>query len=130
MQPAKPIKGFVKVRAESVKAQVSGKEKGETLDGGFGPGGPGGRGPGNFMAPGFIAKLDKDKNGELSRTEFVSGFQEWFKGWDKEKSGFLTEEQLRAGLNEMFRPPPGSGPGGPGGTVIVPLGGRPGGNAQ
>ncbi len=131
MQPAKPIKGFVTARAESVKAQLSGNEKGETLDAGFGPGRPGGRGgfgPGNFMAPGFLGKLDQNKNGELSRTEFVSGFQEWFKNWDKEKSGFLTEEQLRSGLNETFQPP--GGPGGPGAPVSVPFGGRPGGNPQ
>ncbi len=127
MQPARPIKGFVAVRAESVKEQLSGKATGETVDGGFGPGGGGGRpggrggpggpggggfGPGNFLAPGFIAKLDADKNGSLSREEFKAGFVQWFKSWDKESSGSLTEDQLRAGLNETFRPP-GDGPGGP-----------------
>ena len=129
MQPAKPIKGFVKVRTQSVIDQLSGKEQGKTVDGGFGPRGgrgPGGFGPGNFMAPGFLAKLDKDSNNELSRDEFVQGFQQWFTDWDKEKSGSLTEEQLREGLNVTFAPPAG-GPGGlrGGGPVVVPLGTNP-----
>src|SRR5256885_10053575 len=58
---------------------------------------------GNFIAGGFLAQLDADKNGSLSRDEFVRGFEQWFKSWDKEKSGVLTEEQLRAGLNETDR---------------------------
>jgi len=128
MQPAKPIKGFVKVRAQSVTEQLSGKEKGEVLQGGFGgPGGPRGFGPGNFMAMGFLGQLDADKNQEVSREEFVHGFEQWFKSWDKKKAGFLTEEQLRAGLNEAFRPAPfGGGPGGRGGPEIRPFGGAPG----
>jgi spore coat protein H len=107
MQPAKPIKGFVKARAQAVKDQLSGKDKGQTLDMGF-------AGPGIFMAGGFLAMLDADKNGALSRDEFMQGFNRWFKSWDKENTGSLTEEQVRAGLNETFRPPPGAGPG-PGG---------------
>jgi hypothetical protein len=128
MQPAKPIKGFVKVRAKSVQDQLSGKEKGEVMDGGFGgPGGRGGRfGPGNFVAPAFLAKLDSDKSGGVSREEFVRGFEGWFDQWDKQKGGSLTEDELRAGLNETFAPPPG-GPGGFGGPgpVIRPLGTGP-----
>jgi spore coat protein H len=127
MQPARPIKGFVKVRAESVSAQLSGKEKGETMDFGFGPGGGRGGprfGPAHFIAPGMIAMLDRNADQKLSRDEFVNGFENWFQRWDKAQSGALTEEQLRNGLNETFVPPAG-GPGGGGGPVVLPLGGGP-----
>jgi len=125
MQPAKPIKGFVKVRTESVKEQLNGQSKGETLNFGFGPGGggrgrPGGRGgPGNtlfgpetFLASAFMRELDADKNGELTRDEFVNGFKKWFESWDSAKTGSITEEQLRDGLNDNFRPPGFGGRGG------------------
>ena len=126
MQPSKPIKGFAKARAESVKEQLNGA-KGETLEPAFGPGGPRGFGPGNFIAPALQVQFDKDKNGSISRDEFVKGFNNWFENWDKQKSGSMSEEELRAGLNETFRPPPFGGPGlgGPGGPVVIPLGGRP-----
>ncbi len=117
MQPAKPIKGFVKARAESVQKQLAGKEAGQTLDEGFGgPGGPRGFGPGNFLAGMFQAQLDADKSGTVTKEEFVKGFDQWFKAWDKEKKGVLTEDQLREGLNGTLTPAGfGNGPGGPGG---------------
>jgi hypothetical protein len=112
---------------------LEGKQKGETLDGMFGgplgrfggpgrPGGPGGFGPGNLLASSFQAQFDVNKNGEVSRDEFSQGFRSWFNSWDKANRGALTEEDLRAGLNETFRAP---GPGGPGGPVILPLGNGP-----
>lgn len=113
MQPAKPIKAFVKQRAQSVSDQLEGKAKGETLQFGFGggPSGPRGFGPGMFLGPAFEAQFDGDKSGTVSDQEFIDGFNRWFQQWDKEKSGSLSEDQIRAGLNETFRPPPfGGGP--------------------
>lgn len=116
---AKPIKGFVAARAQSVIDQVAGKSRGETV-GGFGFGGGGGRGgrggpggmaPGNFLANLFVTALDANKDGSLQRSEFEHGFGKWFEAWNTDKSGTLTEEQLRAGIDRDLSPFRG-GPGG------------------
>lgn len=88
--------------------------------GGRGPGG-GGRGfnPAMFIAPAFMSALDQDNNSELSRIEFVGGFDRWFKAWNANPSGQIDLDQLRTGLNQSLAP----GPGGPGGG----RGGGPGG---
>src|SRR5262249_46117204 len=63
--PIKSIKGFVKVRAQSISDQLDGKSQGQTV-GGFGwrPGGPGGPGgppggfgPGMFLGPAWMQAL-------------------------------------------------------------------------
>jgi hypothetical protein len=126
MQPAKPIKGFVKARAESVNAQLSDSAKGMTI-GEFGFGGPGGRGgrgggpggpgfsPGMFLGPIFMGALDADKNQSVSKEEFEKGFARWFESWDADKAGSLTEEQMRDGINRDLAPRGFGGPPGPGG---------------
>jgi hypothetical protein len=132
-QPTKPIKAFVKIRTPSVREQVAGTSKGEELGefgfpggggGGRGPGGPGGPGgggpgggfgPGNFLARVLVDVLDKNHDDSVSREEFMGGFKQWFADWNKDKSGFLTEEQLRAGINKDLSPFRGGPPGGFGG---------------
>jgi spore coat protein CotH len=106
----------------------------EPKSGGFGrfggPGGPrggprgggggGGFGPGMFIAPAFLALGDRDKDGKLSKAEFEGMAEAWFKTWDKDDKGSLNGDQLRAGINVTFAPPPGApgGPGGPGGGGV------------
>jgi hypothetical protein len=103
-QPAKPIKPFVRLRTQSILDQLSNKTRGMEL--GFaGPGGRGGRGgpgggPGLLLARAFLAALDEDKNGRLTRVEFVSGFGKWFEAWTTGRSGLLTEDQLRSGIDK------------------------------
>lgn len=110
MQPSKPIKPFVKARAVSVSAQLAGKSQGKTLGmfGFGGPGGPGGRqedfGPGMFLAPAFLRELDANKDKQVSRAEFLSGFASWFKEWNTDKSGRLTDKQLREGIDKTLSP--------------------------
>jgi spore coat protein H len=126
-QAMKPIKSFVAVRAKSVTDQLAGKSEGAMLSrsgpggppggrGGpgepLGRGGPGGFGPGMFLAQAFTTALDADKDGVVTQAEFAQGFLRWFDSWNKDHSGMLTEEQLRAGINRdlsPFRggPPPG-----------------------
>ncbi|MSU36023.1 MAG: hypothetical protein EXS36_13160 [Pedosphaera sp.] len=95
-------------------------EGGGPPGGGRGPGG-GGRGfnPAMFIAPGFMGALDRDNNNELSRTEFVGGFDRWFTAWNINKSGQMDLDQLRTGLNQSLAP----APGGPGGGRGGPAGG-------
>jgi hypothetical protein len=116
MPPAKPIKAFVKVRAQSVTAQVAGKAEGQTLgEFGFGGrGGPGGFGPGRFLGRVFMDALDTNQDGEVTRDEFAQGFAKWFAAWNTDQSGMLTGEQLRAGINQDLSPFRGGPPGGPG----------------
>jgi outer membrane protein assembly factor BamB len=56
----------------------------------------------------------------VTRDELKNTFAQWYDQWDNEKSGALTEEQLRAGLNAALPAPQfggggGGGRGGPGG---------------
>jgi hypothetical protein len=116
-QAMKPIRSFVAIRARSVNDQLAGKSEGATLSrsgpgGPPGRGGPGGFGPGMFLAQAFMTALDADKDGMVTQAEFIQGFLKWFDAWNTDHSGALTEEQLRAGVNQdlaPFRggPPPG-----------------------
>jgi hypothetical protein len=116
----RPIKAFVGPRTQSVIDQLAGVSQGTAparLPFGGGPGGPGEFGPGMMAAGPFLTALDRDKSGSLSREEFVQGFARWFAQWAKAPGAGLSEEDLRAGLNQelpMF--PPMGGFGAPGGT--------------
>ncbi len=115
--PMKSIKGFVKVRAESVIAQLNGKSEGASLDTPppVGLGGPGGGfNIGAAIAGAFTNAFDADKDDNLARSEFVQGFAGWFEKWNTNKSGTLSDEQLRAGIDVDLGPPRGRPPGAPG----------------
>ncbi len=107
-QARKPIKAFVDARAQSVLEQLAGKSAGRTMEGFGGPGGrggfggAGGFGPANILARAFLTALDINRDGEISRDEFRQGFTKWFNTWDTDRSGKLTEEQIRAGINGNF----------------------------
>jgi len=97
-------------------------------DGGPGPavpggpgGGRGGFGPAMLIGPGLFSATDSNKDGALSRAEFKDTFAKWFAEWDAEKSGSLTEENLRTGLSAALPQP---NLGGPGGVFDRPGGGR------
>ncbi len=142
-QVVKPIKGFVKPRTQSILDQLAGKSEGQSPGaggfgfGGFGrAGGRGGRGgPGGFggfgggggrgafgggafLGNSFMTALDSDQNGALNHDEFTQGFAKWFDAWNTDKSGALTDEQLRAGLSKDL-------PLAPGGAGFGPPAGAP-----
>lgn len=77
----------------------------------FGGGGPGGFqmpkdfGTGTFLAPGFLKAGDQDQDRQLSKAEFLALGEKWFSEWDKSKTGKLTGEQVRDGLNAVVGPP-------------------------
>ena len=110
----KPIKGFVRPRAQSVADQVSGKSKGivrPANGGGFG--GPPGGMRGLQLDKAWLEQFDADKDGVLSESEFQGGFAKWFTSWNSDKSGQLTEAQLREGINRDMNPFRGMMPGPP-----------------
>lgn len=79
----------------------------------------GGFGPGRFIGPGLFTALDGNKDSSLTRDEMKATFEKWAGEWDAEKSGAITEDQLRTGLAAALPRPnfggSGGGPGGPGG---------------
>jgi len=128
MPAIKPLRSFVVARAASVADQLAGCSEGMTVAA-FGMGGPGGPlrpggggapalpegfGPGLFLGPLFMAELDGDKDGSLTRAEFAAGLRRWFGEWDKDQAGRLGEGPLRAGLNTALNPFRNGLPGGPG----------------
>jgi hypothetical protein len=147
-QVVKPIKGFVRARVASIEDQLAGRFAGSKVTRrgppGFGgpgstgssgpggaerrgtpggPGGPGGFGPGTFLGPALLGALDGDGNGQVTRGEFSGRFVEWFDSWDKEQTGFLSEEQVREGLDAALLV---RGGGIPGGFGFGPRPGMPG----
>jgi hypothetical protein len=108
---AKSIKRFVGARTPSVADQLAGRSRGEPAKGFTGGGGWGARpasGPGQTLAPLFVAALDTDRDGKLTRAEFVGGLDRLFGAWGGNAGVGLTEAELRAGIGKDLAPP-GSG---------------------
>lgn len=75
--------------------------------GGFRP--PEGFGPGTFLAAPWLKIADPDKDGQATKAEWQALFNDWFKAWDKGSDDQLDQDELVAGLNAAFGPPPGAG---------------------
>jgi spore coat protein H len=125
----KPIKPFAKVRTDSVREQLAGKSQGLVLSGGGfpfgGPGGPAGSGLGMMFSQSLLRALDQDKDSTVTGAEFRQGFAKLFEVWNNDKSGRLTLEQLRSGIEKDLSPardgfPPFGAP--PGGGRFPPNG--------
>lgn len=106
-------------------SQGFGPPGGGQPNGGPQPGGErGGFGPAQFLGPALFTATDTSKDGSLTGYEFKATFAKWFADWDITKSGALTEDNLRAGLDAVLPRPNfggpggGRGPGGPGGGGV------------
>jgi hypothetical protein len=103
----KPIKPFTIVRTESVLEQLAGKSEGLTPNGGFpggGPGRSGGSGLGMMHSRTFLRVLDQNKDASVTKAEFTQGFARLFEAWNTDKSGYLTLQQLRSGIEKDLSP--------------------------
>jgi len=109
----KPVKAFVRARYQSLADQMGGKSDGLIVERRFG--GPRGFGPGMVMAPEWLQRADANKDGKVSREEWLSLASKWHTAWSKE--GKLGLNELRVGIEAGFpppegiRPPEGPGPG-------------------
>lgn len=111
-QPVKPIKAFVPIRHQSVADQLAGKSEGQRIGGRGGPfggRGPGGFGPGMFLAPAVLEQADADKDQKVTSTEMMALAGKWWSDWDSGKTGALNADQLANGLVKTFPMPPGLG---------------------
>jgi spore coat protein CotH/Ca2+-binding EF-hand superfamily protein len=122
------LRDFVEKRVESVETQLAGKSKG-FVPRGMGPGGPGGFGIGNLWARPLLQAVDADKDGKVTKDEFLAAARKFFDDCDKGGQGALDEKALIVGLNRILAALPGFGPpgGGPGGRPGGGPGGPPGG---
>ena len=64
-----------------------------------------------------MTALDANKDGSITLEECKAGFAKWFDSWNSDHTGSLTDQQLRAGIDQEFSPfrggPPGPGRFGP-----------------
>ncbi|HWQ91429.1 MAG TPA: CotH kinase family protein, partial [Clostridia bacterium] len=85
------------------------KRGGNPFGGGGGRLGPGGGANGDRnLAPVFMSHSDIDRDGRISRKEFIRLAEKWFQSWDTNRSDKLDGDQIRAGL-EKIRNPAGGG---------------------
>ncbi|WP_238602494.1 CotH kinase family protein [Fimbriiglobus ruber] len=104
------LKSFIEKRTASAAAQVAGASKGH-VPVGFGMGGP----PkfGTILAPPMMEAMDKDRDENLSREEWVGAAQRLWDTCEKDKDGRVDLRALTAGVNKSLPPPPeGTPPGG------------------
>lgn len=64
------------------------------------PQAPAGRGAGRGgVVPTLFALVDSNKDGSVTRHEFVASFDSWFTAWDASRAGSVTQDQVLTGLN-------------------------------
>ena len=77
----------------------------------FGGGPPGGRQAGETgarsLAPAIMSQADGNRDGRIASVEFAQLAQTWFKAWDTNGAGKLSETQIRAGFERIHNPAPG-----------------------
>jgi hypothetical protein len=105
---SKSIRTFVAARALSVESQLAGKSEGvitsriglaDIAEAGI-------DGPERFMtqmmASSFMRALGAGQEALVTRKQFEDGFARWFESCDVSRSGNLSEEQLRLGINRIM----------------------------
>ena len=99
---------FVEKRTESLAAQIAGTSKGYVPTGGFGQ-----RAfkAGEMMAGPFLGVFDTDKDGKLSRDEWLTAAKKVFDACEKDSEKRVTEASMGDAINGMLPKPPGP-PGG------------------
>ncbi|HUR46852.1 MAG TPA: CotH kinase family protein [Candidatus Saccharimonadales bacterium] len=97
----KPIRSFVNARYESVAAQLGGRSRGEIVEHRFSDP-PEHLGPGMTLAPEWLQTADANKDGKVTREEWLALASRWHAAWSK--GGKLGLHELRMGIETAFRP--------------------------
>ncbi|QEL16503.1 CotH kinase family protein [Limnoglobus roseus] len=105
------LKTFVEKRTASVAAQLAGKSKGHLPTGGFGPGE---FKMGDALGGPLMASFDADKDGKMSRDEWLAVAKRLFTAADTTAAGRIDQKGIAAGLKEMLPKMPDKGPPPPG----------------
>jgi len=103
------------VRARSVTSQLEGKSgtatetesnltTGRDREPPEGHDSEGGFRPAAMLAAAFMGALDTNHDRVISHAEFTNGFSRWFDEWNSDKTGTLTAQQLRSGINQDLAP--------------------------
>ena len=110
---------FIDKRTTSLAAQLAGTSKGFTPAGGFG------QPPkfGDMMAGPMLEARDTDKDGKLSKDEWVATAKRVFEVAAKDKDAKVTEKGIADAINELWPKPPADGPKfpGPGAMLATPI---------
>src|SRR5262249_21675050 len=72
--------------------------------------GPGGGGAASALAGAFMKRADANKDGKVSREEFLAAAEAIFKELDKDGTGLVDEKKLADAIGALL-PAPGPGPG-------------------
>jgi len=89
----------------------------ETFSEGGGPGrsgGPGGFGPGMFLAHQMLDQGDQNQDGKITKDEFAAPAEAWFDKLAPDKAGKLDRDQFTANVGKLIPSPSGFGPPGSG----------------
>lgn len=110
---------FIEKRTASLAAQLAGTSKGFTPAGGFG------QPPkfGDMMAGPMLEARDTDKDGKLSKDEWVATAKRVFEVAEKDKDDKVTERGIADAINKLWPTPEGQprGFGGPGQMLAGPI---------
>jgi enterochelin esterase-like enzyme len=70
------------------------------------------RPPSSPFAGAIVKQADTDKDGKVTREEWLAAAKKFFEECDKDNKGILDEKQIAEGINRMTRSVPGAPPGG------------------
>jgi len=59
-----------------------------------------------MFADPLLKALDENKDSTVTQEEFTRGFSRLFNAWDTGRSGFLTPDQIRSGIDKDLSPLP------------------------
>ena len=98
---APPLERFVEKRVASVAAQLAGTSKGHVPSAD-----PAGFKVGDFLGEPALEELDADKDGVLSRAEWVAAAEKLYADSPHDKDGRADQNGIGVGMGKRFPPPP------------------------
>lgn len=98
---APTLERFIEKRTASVAAQLAGRSKGHVPSAD-----PAGFKVGDFLGEPALEELDADKDGVLSRAEWVAAAEKLYADSPHDKDGRADQNGIGVGMGKRFPPPP------------------------